>query len=158
MAVKLAASFGAEVTMLSTSAAKEADAKKLGAHNFALTSDKERVKQLSNTFDFIIDTVSAPHDYSMFLGMLRTNGVLICLGVPPAPAQIPPFMLIGNRRSVAGSLIGGLPETQEMLDHCGLHNIVSEVEVIPMNQINEAYERMLKGDVRYRFVIDMATL
>ena len=158
MAVKLAASFGAEVTMLSTSASKEADAKKLGAHFFALTTDKESVKKLSNTFDFIIDTVSAPHDYAMYLGMLRTNGVLICLGVPPAPAQIPPFTLIGNRRSVAGSLIGGLPETQEMLDYCGEHNIVSEVEVIPMNQINEAYERMLKGDVRYRFVIDMATL
>jgi uncharacterized zinc-type alcohol dehydrogenase-like protein len=158
MAVKLAASFGADVTMLSTSATKEADAKKLGAHSFALTTDKESVKKLSNTFDFIIDTVSAPHDYGMYIGMLRTNGVMVCLGVPPAPAQIPPYTLIGNRRSIAGSLIGGLPETQEMLDYCGEHNIVSEVEVIPMNQINEAYERMLKGDVRYRFVIDMATL
>jgi uncharacterized zinc-type alcohol dehydrogenase-like protein len=158
MAVKLAASFGAEVTVLSTSPKKEADAFKLGAHKFTLTSDKDQVKKIANTLDFIIDTVSAPHDYPVYLGMLRTNGVLICLGVPPAAVQIPPFNLIGNRRSIAGSLIGGLPETQEMLDYCGLHNIVADVEVIPINKINEAYERMLKGDVHYRFVIDMETL
>jgi uncharacterized zinc-type alcohol dehydrogenase-like protein len=158
MAVKFAASFGAEVTMLSTSPEKEADAKRLGAHRFALTKDKEQLKGLTKYFDFIIDTVSAEHDYNMYLNMLNTNGVMICVGAPPAPAQVPAFNLIFQRRSIAGSLIGGLPETQEMLDYCAAHNIVSDVEVIPMHQINEAYERMLKGDVRYRFVIDMATL
>ena len=158
MAVKFAASFGAEVTMLSTSASKEADAKKLGAHKFVLTSDAEAVKGVSGYFDFIIDTVSAPHDYNMYLTMLNTNGVQICVGAPPVPVEIYPFKLIGGRRSIAGSGIGGLPETQEMLDYCAEHNIVSEVEVIDMKNINEAYDRMLKGDVRYRFVIDMATL
>lgn len=158
MAVKLAASFGAEVTMLSTSPSKEADAKRLGAHRFALTKDPEQLKGLSNYFDFIIDTVSAEHDYNMYLGMLHTNGVMICVGAPPTPAQVSAFNLIGNRRSVAGSLIGGIPETQEMLDYCAEHGITSDVEVIAIKDINEAYERMLKGDVRYRFVIDMATL
>jgi uncharacterized zinc-type alcohol dehydrogenase-like protein len=109
-------------------------------------------------FDFIIDTVSAPHDYNMYLSMLNTNGVHICVGAPPEPSQVAAFSLIGNRRSIAGSMIGGLPETQEMLDYCSEYNIVSDVEVIAMKDINTAYERMLKGDVRYRFVIDMATL
>ncbi len=158
MAVKFAVSFGAEVTMLSTSPSKEADAKRLGAHKFALTSNKESLIELNNYFDFIIDTVSAPHDYNMYLSMLKTNGVMICVGAPPAPAQVPAFNLIFNRRSIAGSLIGGLPETQEMLDYCAAHGITSDVEMIAMNEINESYERMLKGDVRYRFVIDMATL
>jgi uncharacterized zinc-type alcohol dehydrogenase-like protein len=158
MAVKFGAAFGAEVTMLSTSASKEADAKRLGAHKFALTKDPEQLKDLHKYFDFIIDTVSAPHDYNMYLAMLKTNGVIICVGAPPAPAQIPAFNLIGNRCSIGGSMIGGLPETQEMLDYCAAHNIVSDVEVIDIKNINEAYERMLKGDVRYRFVIDMATL
>lgn len=158
MAVKLAASFGAEVTMLSTSPSKEADAKRLGAHRFALTKDPEQLKGLTKYFDFIIDTVSAEHDYNMYLGMLNTNGVMICVGAPPTPAQVPAFNLIFQRRSVAGSLIGGLPETQEMLDYCAEHGITSDVEVIAMKDINEAYERMLKGDVRYRFVIDMVTL
>lgn len=158
MAVKFAVAFGAEVTMLSTSASKEADAKKLGAHKFALTKDAEQVKQLAGYFDFIIDTVSAEHDYNMYLNMLNINGVQICVGVPPTPMQIVGFNLIFGRRSIAGSLIGGVPETQEMLDFCATHGIVSEVEVIDIKEINEAYERMLKGDVRYRFVIDMATL
>ncbi|HEY0041755.1 MAG TPA: NAD(P)-dependent alcohol dehydrogenase [Flavisolibacter sp.] len=158
MAVKFAASFGAEVTMLSHSPSKEADAKRLGAQRFALTSDKETIKSLSNYFDFIIDTVSAPHDYNVYLGMLNTDGVMICVGAPSAPAQVPAFNLIGNRRSIAGSLIGGLPETQEMLDYCAENNIVSDVEIIAMKDINEAYERMMKGDVKYRFVIDLATL
>jgi uncharacterized zinc-type alcohol dehydrogenase-like protein len=158
MAVKLAVSFGAEVTMLSTSPSKEADAKRLGAHSFALTKDPQQLKRLTKYFDFIIDTVSADHDYNMYLGMLNTNGVMICVGAPPSPAQVPAFNLIFQRRSVAGSLIGGLPETQEMLDYCAEHGITSDVEVIAMKDINEAYERMLKGDVRYRFVIDMATL
>ncbi len=158
MAVKFAASFGAEVTMLSHSPSKEADAKRLGAHNFALTSDPEQVAKLHNYFDVILNTVSAPHDYNTYLNMLRTNGTMIVVGVPPAPAEVPAFNLIGNRRSIIGSLIGGIAETQEMLDYCGENNIVSDVEVIDIKDINGAYERMMKGDVRYRFVIDIASL
>lgn len=158
MAVKFAVSFGAEVTMLSTSPGKREDALCLGAHKFVLTSEPDQLKSLSGQFDFIIDTVSAPHDYNAYLRMLDTDGVMICVGAPPTPAEILGFSLIGNRRSLAGSAIGGLPETQEMLDYCAEHNIVSDVEIIDMAYINEAYERMLKGDVKYRFVIDMATL
>lgn len=158
MAVKFAASFGAEVTMLSHSPSKEQDAKRLGAARFALTKDAETLKSLANHFDFIIDTVSAPHDYNVYLNLLDTNGVMICVGAPPEPAQVAAFNLIFQRRSIAGSLIGGIPETQEMLEYCAEHNIVSDVEIIDMKDINEAYERMLKGDVKYRFVIDLATL
>ncbi|CAN5691719.1 NAD(P)-dependent alcohol dehydrogenase [soil metagenome] len=158
MAVKFAVSFGAEVTMLSTSPSKQADAERLGAHHFVLTSDKEQLAKVKNHFDFIIDTVSAPHDYNVYLGLLRTNAIQICVGVPPTPIEIRGFSLLGNRRSIAGSGIGGIPETQEMLDYCAEHNIVSDIELIDMKDINTAYERMLKGDVRYRFVIDMATL
>ena len=158
MAVKFASAFGAEVTVLSTSPSKEADAKRLGAHKFALTSAPDKVKSLKGYFDFIIDTVSAEHDYNMYLRMLATNGVHICVGAPPSPSEVRAMTLIGNRRSLAGSSIGGLPETQEMLDFCSSYNIVSDIELIAMKDINSAYERMLKGDVRYRFVIDMATL
>lgn len=158
MGVKLAAAMGAEVTMLSTSASKEKDAKKLGAHKFVLTSDEAQTKAVTGYFDFILDTVSADHDYNFYMGLLRTNGVMVCVGVPPSPAQVHAFSIIFGRKSLAGSLIGGLPETQEMLDFCAEHNIVSDIELIRMDEINEAYERMLKGDVRYRFVIDMATL
>ncbi len=158
MAVKFAVAFGAEVTMLSHSPSKEADAKRLGAHRFALTSKEETLKSLANYFDFIIDTVSAPHDYNVYLNLLNTDGVMICVGAPPEPSPVVGFNLIFQRRSLAGSLIGGIPETQEMLDYCAAHNIVSDVEMIDMKDINEAYERMLKGDVKYRFVIDLATL
>jgi uncharacterized zinc-type alcohol dehydrogenase-like protein len=158
MGVKLAVSMGAEVTMLSHTPSKEADAKRLGAHKFVLTSDADQAASVANYFDFILDTVSAQHDYNFYLNMLKTNGNMVCVGVPPPAEPIVPFNLIFQRRSIAGSLIGGLPETQEMLDYCAEHNIVSDVEVIAMKDINEAYERMLKGDVRYRFVIDMATL
>lgn len=158
MAVKFAASFGAEVTMLSRSATKEADARKLGASHFVLTKDPEQAKNVSNSFDFIVNTVSAPHDYNMYLNMLDTDGVMICVGAPPSPIEMYGFGLIGERRSIGGSGIGGIPETQEMLDYCAEHNIISEVEVIRMDYINEAYERMLKSDVKYRFVVDMATL
>ncbi len=158
MAVKFAVSFGADVTMLSTSPSKQADAERLGAHHFVLTTDKAQLDQVKNHFDFIIDTVSAPHDYNIYLGLLKTNGIQICVGVPPSPIQMYGFSLLGNRRSIAGSGIGGLPETQEMLDYCAEHNIVSDIELINIKDINEAYVRMLKGDVRYRFVIDMATL
>jgi uncharacterized zinc-type alcohol dehydrogenase-like protein len=119
---------------------------------------QSRTKSVTGYFDFILDTVSAEHDYSFYLSLLRTNGTMVCVGVPPVPATIPAMNLIFGRKSFAGSLIGGISETQEMLDYCAEHNIVSEVEVIAMKDINEAYERMLKGDVRYRFVIDMATL
>lgn len=158
MGVKFAVSMGAEVTMLSHSPSKEADAKRLGAHKFILTSDEEQTKTVAGYFDFILDTVSAQHDYNFYLGMLRTNGVMVCVGVPPAPTPVHAMSLIFYRHTLAGSLIGGLPETQEMLDYCATHNIVSDIELIRMDQINEAYERMLKGDVRYRFVIDMNSL
>jgi uncharacterized zinc-type alcohol dehydrogenase-like protein len=158
MGVKLAASFGAEVTMLSHSPSKAADARRLGAHNFVLTKDADQVSKMNGYFDFILDTVSAEHDYNMYLNMLRTNGNMVCVGAPPTPAQIPAFNLIMGRRSIGGSLIGGIPETQEMLDYCAANDIVSDVEVIDIKDINESYERMLKGDVKYRFVIDMATL
>ncbi len=158
MAVKFAASFGAEVTMLSSSPSKKVDAQKLGAHHFALTSDPQTMQSLQNHFDVILNTVSAPHDYNTYLNLLNTNGTMIVVGAPPAPAQIPAFNLIMKRRSIMGSLIGGIRETQEMLDYCAEHNITSDVEVIDIANINEAYERMLKGDVRYRFVIDIASL
>lgn len=158
MGVKLASSMGAEVTMLSHTASKEKDAKRLGAKHFVLTTDAAQVKACTGSFDFILNTISADHDYNFYLGLLRTNGVMVCVGAPSTPAQIPAFNLIFGRKSVAGSLIGGIPETQEMLDYCAEHNIVSDVEVIAIKDINEAYERMLKGDVRYRFVIDMASL
>ena len=158
MAVKLGASFGAEVTMLSTSPEKEADARRLGAHKFALTKDAAQMKKLGGYFDFIIDTVSAKHDYNAYLSLLATDGVMMCVGAPPTPAEIGIFTLIGGRRSLTGSGIGGLAETQEMLDYCAKHGISSDIEMIDIANINEAYERMLKSDVRYRFVIDMATL
>ena len=158
MAVKFGAAFGAEVTMLSTSPAKEADARRLGAHKFALTSDATQVAALARQFDFIIDTVSAKHDYGQYLGLLKSDGVMVCVGAPPVPAAVPVFSLLMARRSLAGSGIGGIPETQEMLDFCAEHGITSDIEIISIDKINEAYERILKSDVRYRFVIDMATL
>lgn len=158
MAVKFGVSFGAEVTLLSTSPGKEADARRLGTQKFAVTRDPAQVKKLAGYFDFIIDTVSAKHDYNQYLGLLATDGVMICVGAPPTPAEVAVFSLIGGRRSLAGSGIGGLPETQEMLDYCAKHGISSDIEMIDISYINEAYERMLKSDVRYRFVIDMASL
>ena len=158
MAVKFAVSFGAEVTMLSGSPSKEADAKKLGAHHFALTSDAAKMESLANSFDFILNTVSGEHDYNAYLNLLTTNGTMIVVGAPPTPAQIPAFTLIMKRRSIMGSLIGGIAETQEMLDYCAEHNITSDVEVIAIADINNAYERMNRSDVKYRFVIDMSTL
>lgn len=158
MAVKFGVAFGAEVTVLSTSPKKEEDAKKLGAHHFVVTTDPAQVKAAMGTFDFILDTVSAEHDFNMYLSLLRTNGIHICVGVPPKPAEIAAFSLLGGRKSLAGSGIGGIAETQEMLDFCAENNIVSDIEMIDMKDIHHAYERMEKGDVRYRFVIDMATL
>ena len=158
MAVKFGVAFGAEVTVLSTSPSKKEAAKALGAHNFVVTSDPEQVKSVKGTFDFILDTVSAKHDFALYLSLLKTNGVQICVGVPAEPNEISAFGIIDGRKSVAGSGIGGIAETQEMLDYCAEHNIVSDIEMIDMKDIQNAYERMEKGDVRYRFVIDMATL
>ena len=158
MAVKFAASFGAEVTVLSTSQSKEQDALNLGAHHFAVSKYPETMKKLTGNFDFILSTISAQHDYNHYLNLLTLNGTMVVVGVPPQPSAVNAFSLIGKRRSLAGSLIGGIKETQEMLDYCAEHNIVSDVEVIKASEINEAYERMIKGDVRYRFVIDIASL
>jgi uncharacterized zinc-type alcohol dehydrogenase-like protein len=158
MAVKLAAAMGAEVTMLSTTPSKEADARQLGAQHFGLTSDEATFKRLAGRFDLILDTISAPHDYNKYLGLLRVEGAMVLLGVPPEPAPVAAIALIGGRRILTGSLIGGIQETQEMLDFCAEHRIVSDIELIPVQQVNEAYERMLKNDVRYRFVLDMSTL
>lgn len=158
MAVKIASSMGAEVTVLSRSKDKEKDAERLGASHFKVTTDKEVMKSLAASFDYIIDTVSAVHDYNEYLALLRTNGVMILLGVPPTPSDVQAFQLIGGRRSLVGSLVGGIKETQEMLDYCAEHNITSDVEMIGISQINEAYERTLKGDVHYRFVIDMESI
>ena len=158
MAVKFAASFGATVTVLSTSKSKEQDALNLGAHHFAVSSHPDTMKKLRGTFDFILSTISAQHDYNEYLNLLAVNGTMVVVGVHPQPATVHAFSLIGKRRSLAGSLIGGIKETQEMLDYCAEHNIVSDVEVIKVSEINVAYERMLKGDVRYRFVIDIASL
>ncbi|RYG52793.1 MAG: NAD(P)-dependent alcohol dehydrogenase [Chitinophagaceae bacterium] len=158
MAVKFGVALGAEVTILSTSPKKEADAKKLGAHHFILTSDAGQVQKAKRSFDFILDTVSAEHDFSLYLSLLKTNGTHICVGAPAEPNKISAFALLDGRKSVAGSGIGGIKETQEMLDFCAENSIVSDIELIDMKDIHSAYERMEKGDVRYRFVIDMATL
>lgn len=158
MGVKFGVAFGAEVTVLSTSADKEKDAKALGAHHFVVTKDAAQVEAVKGSFDFILDTVSAKHDLHLYLSLLRTNGVHICVGAPSDPYQLSAFPLLIGRKSVAGSGIGGIKETQEMLDFCAENNIVSDIELIDIKDINTAYERMLKGDVRYRFVIDMKTL
>lgn len=158
MAVKIASSMGAEVTVLSRSKGKEKDAERLGASYFKITTDPENMKNMAGSFDFIIDTVSAEHDYNQYLALLRTNGVMVLLGAPPTPSDVSAFQLIGGRRSLVGSLVGGIKETQEMLDYCAEHNISSDIELINMDQINEAYERTLAGDVHYRFVIDMKSL
>ena len=158
MAVKLARAMGAEVTMLSTSPSKQADAGRLGATGFGLTSDPETFTRLAGKFDLLIDTISAQHDYNAYLRLLRPFGAMVLVGVPAKPAEVAAFSLINGNRRLAGSSIGGIAQTQEMLTFCAEHNIVSDVEVIPIQQINEAYERVLRGDVRYRFVIDAKSL
>jgi uncharacterized zinc-type alcohol dehydrogenase-like protein len=158
MAVKLASSMGAEVTVFSTSRSKENDAKRLGASNFALSTDEREMNTLKGRFDFILSTISAPYDIEKFIQLLRAEGTITCLGVPPEPFKVGAFSLIERRLQLAGSLIGGVPETQEMLDYCASKKILADVEVIPASKINEAYDRMIRGDVRYRFVIDAKTL
>lgn len=158
MGVKFAASFGADVTVLSTSPSKKEDALALGAHHFAVTKEADTMKKLAGSFDFILNTVSAQHDYNDYLNLLKLNGTMVVVGVPPHPSPVQAFSLIGKRRSIAGSLIGGIKQTQEMLNYCAEHNIVSDVEVIKADYINEAYERTIKADVRYRFVIDIASM
>lgn len=158
MGVKLAAAMGAAVTVISTSDSKEADAKRLGAIHFINSKKPDAFKGWEKKFHFILNTVSAPHSYDSLLPLLKTNGTMTLVGAPPAPSEIVGFNLIMQRRTLAGSLIGGIKETQEMLDFCAEHNIVSDVEIINMDQVNEAYERVMKSDVKYRFVIDMASL
>ena len=158
MAVKLAASMGADVTMLSTSRSKEADARRLGAQAFESTRDEATFEKLAGRFDLLIDTISAPHDYNRYLGMLRPQGAMVIVGIPPEPIPVSAWSLIAGNRRLAGSSIGGIPETQEMLDYCARHEIGADVEVIPIQKVNEAYERMIRNDVRYRFVIDLASL
>jgi uncharacterized zinc-type alcohol dehydrogenase-like protein len=158
MGVKLAAAMGARVTVFSTSPSKEQDARSLGAHDFVVTRDARNLEPLASTYDFILDAVSAPHDINLYLNLLRREGVLALVGAPEKPLEVSAFSLITNGRALAGSMIGGIRETQEMLDYCADKGITSDVEVIPVSQINEAYERTVKGDVRYRFVIDMKTL
>lgn len=158
MAVKFAVAMGAEVTMLSTSPSKENDARKLGAHHFVLSTDKAAMKKHQSHFDVVVDAISGNHDYEHYLKLLDLQGKLLIVGLPKDEPKVNPFELIKNRRSIIGSMIGGTVETQEMLDFCAEKNITADVEVIPMQYINEAYERMLKNDVKYRFVIDMASL
>jgi uncharacterized zinc-type alcohol dehydrogenase-like protein len=158
MAVKIAAAMGAEVTVLSQTLSKQADGLAFGAQHYFATSDPATFEQLRNTFDLIVNTVSAPLDMDRYLRLLRLDGTLVNVGAPPEALPVHVFTLFSNRRSFAGSSIGGIRETQEMLDFCAEHGVAPEVEVIPADRINEAYERVLASDVRYRFVIDTATL
>jgi uncharacterized zinc-type alcohol dehydrogenase-like protein len=155
MGVKIAAAMGAEVTVLSTSPSKAQDAKALGATGFISTKDAEAVKAATGRFDIVLDTISAQHDYGMYLNMLTLEGVMVIVGVPSEPVPVHAFSLIGGNKVLAGSMIGGIAETQEMLDFCAEHNLTADVEVITPQQIEEAYDRTVKADVRYRFVIDM---
>ena len=158
MAVKFASAFGAHVVLFTTSPGKTADAQRLGAREVVVSKDEAQMAAHATSFDFILDTVSAAHDVTAYINLLKRDGNMVLVGAPEKPLSIAAFPLLFKRRSFSGSLIGGLPETQEMLDFCGLHNITSDIEMIRMDQINEAYERMLKSDVKYRFVIDMASL
>lgn len=158
MGLKFAHSFGAHVVQFTTSLKKKDDALKLGADEVVLSTDPGEMKARSKSFDFILDTVSAPHSLDAYLTLLKQDATMTLVGLPEVPPSFGVFNLIGRRASIAGSMIGGMTETQQMLDYCGEHNIVSEVEVIPIHKINEAFERLLKQDVKYRFVIDMSSL
>jgi uncharacterized zinc-type alcohol dehydrogenase-like protein len=159
MGVKLAHAFGAEVVLFTTSPGKAADGTRLGATEVVVSTDARAMRSHDGTFDFILNTVAAPHNLDAYIDLLKRDGTMCLVGAPDRPHPSPAvFNLIGRRRSIAGSLIGGIRETQEMLDFCGRLGVASDVEIIPIQQINQAYERMLRSDVRYRFVIDMATL
>lgn len=158
MGVKFGIALGAEVTVFSTSPNKEAAAKELGAHHFIVSKNEEAMKAATKSFDFILDTVANDHDINPYLATLRTNGIYINVGMPAKPWEISSFSLAMGNKVIAGSGAGGLPETQEMLDFCAAHNIVSDIELIDIKDIHTAYDRMQKGDVKYRFVIDMKTL
>jgi alcohol dehydrogenase (NADP+) len=158
MGVKIAAAMGAHVVLFTTSPNKKEDAQRLGAHEVVVSKNQNEMDRHLASFDFILDTVSAKHDLNAYLALIKRDGTLTLVGAPPQPPNIEVFNLIFKRRQLAGSLIGGIPETQEMLDFCAEHKLTADVEVIPIQKINEAYERMLRSDVKYRFVIDMASL
>jgi uncharacterized zinc-type alcohol dehydrogenase-like protein len=158
MGVQLGKAMGAEITVLSQSLSKQADGMRLGASHYYATSDPATFEKLAGSFDLILCTVSAGIDWNALLGLLKVDGTMVVLGVPEEPVPVHAFSLVPHRRHLAGSMIGSIKETQEMLDFCGQHGIVSEIETIGISQINEAYDRVVKSDVRYRFVIDMATL
>ncbi len=158
IAVKLAHSMGAEVVVLTSSKEKIRDALRLGADKAVLINDSASMKKYSGTFDFILDTASSRHDLNLFLGLLKLDGKLVLVGLPSEPLNVNPFSLVDGHHVVAGSGLGGIKGTQEMLDYCASHKIVSDIELIPIQKVNEAYERIIKGDVRYRFVIDMSSL
>lgn len=158
MGVKIARKLKAEVTLFTTSEAKSKDAKRLGAHHVVLSKDREAMNSVLNKFDLILDTVSAPHDLNQYIATLKRDGTIVLLGLPDKNPEIEAFNLVLGRRSVAGSLIGGIKETQEMLNFCGKNKIVSDVEVIRPDQINQAYDRLKRSDVKYRFVIDLRDL
>ena len=158
MGVKFANAFGAHVVVFTTSPGKKADALRLGAHEVIISKNADEMQQHAGTFDFILDTIAAEHDINAYINMLTLDGTITLVGAPETPLQVSAFALLFGRRSLSGSLIGGLKETQEMLDFCGEHNITSDVEVIPIQQVNEAYVRLVRSDVKYRFSIDMASL
>src|SRR6266567_1862375 len=158
MGVKFAHALGAHVVVFSTSPSKKEDALRLGADEVVVSRNSDEMQKHADSFDFILDTVAAAHDINAYLNLLRRDGNITLVGAPPQPLNILAFSLIGGRRSLSGSAIGGIAETQEMLDFCGKHNITADVEVIPIQKVNEAYERLLKSDVKYRFSIDMASL
>ncbi|HVQ29606.1 MAG TPA: NAD(P)-dependent alcohol dehydrogenase [Vicinamibacteria bacterium] len=158
MGVKFARALGAHVVLFTTSPGKVADGKRLGAHEVVVSKNEDEMKKQQSSFDFVLDAVSAQHDLNAYLSLLKLDGTLVLVGAPEHPLPVSAFPLIMPRRSLAGSAIGGIAETQEMLDFCAKHGIASDIETIPIQKINEAYERLLKQDVRYRFVIDMASL
>jgi len=158
MGVKIAVAMGADVTVFTTSQSKVEDAKKLGAHHVILSKDEKQMNAAAGTFDFLLDTVSADHDIASYLNLLKRDGTLVQVGLPSNPQVVSLYPLVLKRLNFSGSLIGGIKETQEMLDFCAKHDIVSDIELIKADQINEAYERLLKSDVKYRFVIDNATI
>lgn len=158
MGLKFAHSFGADVTLFTTSSGKEADARRLGADHVVISKDPDAMAKEKGKYDFILDCVSAPHDLNEYLGLLRLDGTLCQVGLPETPLPVSAFSLVTNRRSMSGSMIGGMTETQEMLDYCAEHDIVSDIEMTTVDKLNEAYERVVKADVKYRFVIDIASL